>query len=150
MRSRSIEYQGKLLQDFSKEAMGKVFAKAKGEEGLDLVIHKVRLHLLKLRSLAKFSFLQSPFVHRSSIGKTSKTLTPRWNKPRTSEKSFARSNLEKQSERDAIQNSEVATSVNDRTDRERARWCVQRQEETKGGCRGYELRTKREREREKR
>ena len=51
MRSRSIEYQGKLLQDFSKEAMGKVFAKAKGEEGLDLVIHKVRLHLV--RSLAR-------------------------------------------------------------------------------------------------
>lgn len=31
-----------MLQDFSKEALGKVFAKAKGEEGLDLVIHKVR------------------------------------------------------------------------------------------------------------
>ncbi|GAA5928767.1 NAD(P)H-quinone oxidoreductase [Sporobolomyces koalae] len=41
LRSRSLEYQGKLLQDFSKEALGKVFAKAKGEEGLDLVIHKV-------------------------------------------------------------------------------------------------------------
>ncbi|GAA5885103.1 hypothetical protein JCM16303_006404 [Sporobolomyces ruberrimus] len=41
LRSRTLEYQGKLLQDFSKEALGKVFAKAKGEEGLDLVIHKV-------------------------------------------------------------------------------------------------------------
>ncbi|GAA6015106.1 hypothetical protein JCM11491_001665 [Sporobolomyces phaffii] len=41
LRSRSLEYQGKLLQDFSKEALGKVFAKAKGDEGLDLVIHKV-------------------------------------------------------------------------------------------------------------
>lgn len=45
LRSRTLEYQGKLLQDFSKEALGKVFAKAKGEEGLDLVIHKVSANL---------------------------------------------------------------------------------------------------------
>ncbi|GAA6061219.1 hypothetical protein JCM10212_002678, partial [Sporobolomyces blumeae] len=40
LRSRSLEYQGKLLQDFSKEALPKIFDKAKGGEGLDLVIHK--------------------------------------------------------------------------------------------------------------
>lgn len=41
MRSRSLEYQSHLLQDFSKKALDKVFARCKGDQGLDLVIHKV-------------------------------------------------------------------------------------------------------------
>lgn len=41
LRSRSLEYQTNLLQDFSKKALDKVFARCKGDEGLDLVIHKV-------------------------------------------------------------------------------------------------------------
>ncbi|BGP39957.1 hypothetical protein JCM10450v2_003937 [Rhodotorula kratochvilovae] len=41
LRSRSLEYQTELLQDFSKRALDKVFAHCNGEEGLDLVIHKV-------------------------------------------------------------------------------------------------------------
>lgn len=41
LRSRSLEYQGRLLQDFSRDALGSVFARAKGDQGLDLVIHKV-------------------------------------------------------------------------------------------------------------
>lgn len=41
LRSRSLEYQSHLLQDFSKKALDKVFARCNGQEGLDLVIHKV-------------------------------------------------------------------------------------------------------------
>ncbi|GAA5857542.1 hypothetical protein JCM8547_009330 [Rhodosporidiobolus lusitaniae] len=41
LRSRSLEYQTQLLQDFSKKALNKVFSKCGGGEGLDLVIHKV-------------------------------------------------------------------------------------------------------------
>ncbi|KWU46094.1 quinone oxidoreductase putative [Rhodotorula sp. JG-1b] len=41
LRSRSLEYQSHLLQDFSKKALDKVFARCKGDQGLDLVIHKV-------------------------------------------------------------------------------------------------------------
>ncbi|GJN89216.1 hypothetical protein Rhopal_002195-T1 [Rhodotorula paludigena] len=41
LRSRSLEYQTELLQDFRRRAMDKVFAKCKGEEGIDLAIHKV-------------------------------------------------------------------------------------------------------------
>lgn len=41
LRSRSLEYQTELLQDFSKRALDKVFSKCKGEDGIDLVIHKV-------------------------------------------------------------------------------------------------------------
>ncbi|POY74874.1 hypothetical protein BMF94_2147 [Rhodotorula taiwanensis] len=40
LRSRSLDYQSNLLQDFSKKALDKVFARCKGDEGLDLVIHK--------------------------------------------------------------------------------------------------------------
>lgn len=40
LRSRSLEYQTNLLQDFSKKALDKVFARCQGEDGLDLVIHK--------------------------------------------------------------------------------------------------------------
>ncbi|BGP02645.1 hypothetical protein NBRC10513v2_003746 [Rhodotorula toruloides] len=41
LRSRSLEYQTNLLQEFSKKALDKVFARCNGDEGLDLVIHKV-------------------------------------------------------------------------------------------------------------
>ncbi|GAA6027352.1 hypothetical protein JCM8097_002619 [Rhodosporidiobolus ruineniae] len=41
LRSRSLEYQTDLLQEFSKKALDRVFAKCGGEDGLDLVIHKV-------------------------------------------------------------------------------------------------------------
>ncbi|GAA5942135.1 hypothetical protein JCM3775_007410 [Rhodotorula graminis] len=41
LRSRSLEYQTELLQDFSKRALDHVFAKADGKDGIDLVIHKV-------------------------------------------------------------------------------------------------------------
>ncbi|GAA5960392.1 hypothetical protein JCM21900_003538 [Sporobolomyces salmonicolor] len=41
LRSRSLEYQGELLQEFSSKALDKVFAKCAGGHGLDLVIHKV-------------------------------------------------------------------------------------------------------------
>ncbi|GAA5835654.1 hypothetical protein JCM11251_002986 [Rhodosporidiobolus azoricus] len=41
LRSRSLEYQTDLLQEFSKKALDKVFSKCGGGDGLDLVIHKV-------------------------------------------------------------------------------------------------------------
>ncbi|BGO94021.1 hypothetical protein NBRC10512_003654 [Rhodotorula toruloides] len=41
LRSRSLEYQTNLLQEFSKKALDKVFARCNGDDGLDLVIHKV-------------------------------------------------------------------------------------------------------------
>lgn len=41
LRSRTIDYQGKLLHDFTEKALHKLFSRAKGGEGLDLVIHKV-------------------------------------------------------------------------------------------------------------
>ncbi|GAA6002471.1 hypothetical protein JCM10207_001138 [Rhodosporidiobolus poonsookiae] len=41
LRSRSLEYQTNLLQEFSKKALDKVFARCAGGNGLDLVIHKV-------------------------------------------------------------------------------------------------------------
>ncbi|GAA5901525.1 hypothetical protein JCM6882_006304 [Rhodosporidiobolus microsporus] len=41
LRSRSLEYQTNLLQEFSKKALDKVFSKCGGGDGLDLVIHKV-------------------------------------------------------------------------------------------------------------
>lgn len=59
LRSRSLEYQSHLLQDFSKKALDKVFARCKGDQGLDLVIHKVRWCLLRwlypLRTTDPFS-----------------------------------------------------------------------------------------------
>ncbi|GAA5946087.1 hypothetical protein JCM10213_006811 [Rhodosporidiobolus nylandii] len=41
LRSRSLQYQTDLLQEFSKKALDKVFSKCGGGDGLDLVIHKV-------------------------------------------------------------------------------------------------------------
>ncbi|KAI5479138.1 quinone oxidoreductase [Pseudohyphozyma bogoriensis] len=42
LRSRTLEYQSNLLQEFSKNALDKVFASCDGKkQGLDLVIHKV-------------------------------------------------------------------------------------------------------------
>lgn len=43
LRSRSLEYQSKLLQEFTEHALDKVYHRAAngGEEGLDIVIHKV-------------------------------------------------------------------------------------------------------------
>jgi hypothetical protein len=49
LRSRSLEYQTDLLQEFSKKALDKVFSKCGGGDGLDLVIHKVHFPLLLLR-----------------------------------------------------------------------------------------------------
>lgn len=45
LRSRTLEYQSDLLQQFSAKALDKLVAKCGGEEGLDLTIHKVRSSL---------------------------------------------------------------------------------------------------------
>lgn len=46
LRSRTLEYQSDLLQQFSAKALDKLVAKCGGEEGLDLTIHKARLFVL--------------------------------------------------------------------------------------------------------
>jgi len=90
LRSRTLEYQGKLLQDFSKEALGKVFAKAKGEEGLDLVIHKVSANLS--RSVLFMNRAHKVLsTRRYTTGRISKKLTKKWNRRRILERSFAKS-----------------------------------------------------------
>ncbi|SCV74048.1 BQ2448_6480 [Microbotryum intermedium] len=41
LRSRSLEYQSELLGEFSEKALHKLFSRCNGQNGLDLVIHKV-------------------------------------------------------------------------------------------------------------
>ena len=76
LRSRSLEYQSNLLQEFQKHAMDKVFARcgASEGEGLDLVIHKVRftMHLLSISIPPLISHL------RCTPGGTSSMRTRRW------------------------------------------------------------------------
>lgn len=52
LRSRTLEYQSKLLQEFSAKAIDHLFSKCSGGHGLDLVIHKVRISRLHPCSIA--------------------------------------------------------------------------------------------------